>query len=124
MALPVDRPTSTAALVIATSVLTGVIGYYLGQGASIGIFSSSPSHAHKGKSIADEDDEEEDEEEDEDDIEGELATFEGNTDEVKLVLVVRTDLGMGKGMPFINYVELQIFPFNRNINFPAQDLYR
>ncbi|DAA74473.1 TPA_exp: putative Mitochondrial peptidyl-tRNA hydrolase Pth2 [Trichophyton benhamiae CBS 112371] len=100
MALPVDRPTSTAALVIATSVLTGVIGYYLGQGASIGIFSSSPSHAHKGKSIADGDDEEEEEEEeeeDEDDIEGELATFEGNTDEVKLVLVVRTDLGMGKG---------------------------
>ncbi|GBF61795.1 peptidyl-tRNA hydrolase [Trichophyton mentagrophytes] len=97
MALPVDRPTSTAALVIATSVLTGVIGYYLGQGASIGIFSSSPSHAHKGRSIVDEDDEEEEEDDEEDDVEGELATFEGNTDEVKLVLVVRTDLGMGKG---------------------------
>ncbi|EFR03937.1 peptidyl-tRNA hydrolase 2 [Nannizzia gypsea CBS 118893] len=98
MALPVDRPTSTAALVIATSVLTGVIGYYLGQGASIGIFSSTPGHAHKGKSIANEDeDEDEEEDEDEDEDAGELATFEGNTDEVKLVLVVRTDLGMGKG---------------------------
>lgn len=108
MALPVDRPTSTAALVIATSVLTGVIGYYLGQGASIGIFSSSPSHAHKGRSIVDEDDEEEEEDDEEDDVEGELATFEGNTDEVKLVLVVRTDLGMGKGMPLYQHVELQI----------------
>ncbi|KAG5208255.1 Mitochondrial peptidyl-tRNA hydrolase Pth2 [Trichophyton interdigitale] len=97
MALPVDRPTSTAALVIATSVLTGVIGYYLGQGASIGIFSSSPSHAHKGRSIVDEDDEEEEDDDEEDDVEGDLAAFEGNTDEVKLVLVVRTDLGMGKG---------------------------
>jgi PTH2 family peptidyl-tRNA hydrolase len=28
---------------------------------------------------------------------GTLANFEGNTEEVKLVLVVRTDLGMGKG---------------------------
>lgn len=97
MALPVDRPSSTAALVIATSILTGVIGYYIGQGASIGIFSSTPSHAQKNKSIEDESDGEEDE--DEDEAEGELATFEGNTDEVKLVLVVRTDLGMGKGMP-------------------------
>ncbi|KAM5445037.1 putative peptidyl-tRNA hydrolase [Microsporum ferrugineum] len=95
MALPVDRPSSTAALVIATSILTGVIGYYIGQGASIGIFSSTPSHAQKSKSIEDESDGEEDE--DEDEAEGELATFEGNTDEVKLVLVVRTDLGMGKG---------------------------
>ncbi|EEQ33654.1 putative peptidyl-tRNA hydrolase [Microsporum canis] len=95
MALPVDRPSSTAALVIATSILTGVIGYYIGQGASIGIFSSTPSHAQKNKSIEDESDGEEDE--DEDEAEGELATFEGNTDEVKLVLVVRTDLGMGKG---------------------------
>lgn len=107
MALPVDRPTSTAALVIATSVLTGVIGYYLGQGASIGIFSSSPSHAQKEKLIADEDDEEE--EEDDDDVEGELATFEGNTDEVKLVLVVRTDLGMGKGMSFTNTMSFKFF---------------
>ncbi|KAK2828977.1 hypothetical protein FQN49_007215 [Arthroderma sp. PD_2] len=98
MALPVDRPTSTAALVIATSLLTGVLGYYIGQGASIGIFSSTPSHARQDKSVDEEDDEEEDEEdEEEDDAGAELATFEGNTDEVKLVLVVRTDLGMGKG---------------------------
>lgn len=43
------------------------------------------------------DEEEEDTEEEEEDEGGELATFEGNVDEVKLVLVVRTDLGMGKG---------------------------
>ena len=31
---------------------------------------------------------------------GELSTFEGNKEECKLVLVVRTDLGMGKGPLF------------------------
>lgn len=48
----------------------------------------------------DEGSEEETEEEEEEDDAGELATFEGNTDEVKLVLVVRTDLGMGKGKSY------------------------
>lgn len=33
----------------------------------------------------------------EDEVMGELSTFAGNTEESKLVLVVRTDLGMGKG---------------------------
>ncbi len=43
-----------------------------------------------GKEVRDSEDEEEEG--------GELKAFEGNREECKLVLVVRTDLGMGKGM--------------------------
>lgn len=54
-----------------------------------------------GKEVKDsenEEEEREDEYEDEDEEQGELKAFEGNKEECKLVLVVRTDLGMGKGM--------------------------
>lgn len=37
------------------------------------------------------------EEEEEEEGQGGLEMFEGNREECKLVLVVRTDLGMGKG---------------------------
>lgn len=46
-----------------------------------------------GKEVPDPEDEESEEEQ-----EGELKAFEGNREECKLVLVVRTDLGMGKGV--------------------------
>ena len=39
----------------------------------------------------------EEEEEEEEEGQGGLEMFEGNREECKLVLVVRTDLGMGKG---------------------------
>ncbi|KAL1969546.1 hypothetical protein VTN77DRAFT_8984 [Rasamsonia byssochlamydoides] len=113
MAAPVslDRiPPSTASYVIATAIIAGVTGFFIGQGAALGLFSSSAAKSRQGNrrlrisnvtGQSDEENEEdweseEEEEEDEGDA-GELATFEGNTDEVKLVLVVRTDLGMGKG---------------------------
>lgn len=48
------------------------------------------------KDSEDEDDESSDEEEEAVEV-GELSTFKGNGEECKLVLVVRTDLGMGKG---------------------------
>lgn len=94
-------------MIAATAILAGVAGFFIGQGASIGVFSSSPhgrwwgmtAKAPAGYEASDEElesEEEEDEDGDEKDG-GALATFEGNTDEVKLVLVVRTDLGMGKG---------------------------
>lgn len=52
-----------------------------------------------GKEVRDSEDEEEQEEEQEEEGKGgELKAFEGNREECKLVLVVRTDLGMGKGM--------------------------
>lgn len=106
MAAPVspDRlPPTTSAYVIATAIIAGVTGYFIGQGASLGLFREKQGwpngydvKVHKGSS-----DEEDDEEEESDDDEGngeELASFKDNLDEVKLVLVVRTDLGMTKGM--------------------------
>lgn len=113
MAAPVtpDNMPTTASYVFATAIIAGVIGYFAGQGASLGLFSSSPAttkrstakRATKEKDEIIEEEDEESEEEDSEEEEGdgaELATFEGNHDEVKLVLVVRTDLGMGKGKRF------------------------
>ncbi|KUL84675.1 hypothetical protein ZTR_06695 [Talaromyces verruculosus] len=109
MAAPVtpDNMPTTASYVFATAIIAGVVGYFAGQGASLGLFSASPATAGRSKSkraakeketkndLESESEEEEDSEEEGDDAE--LATFEGNIEEVKLVLVVRTDLGMGKG---------------------------
>ncbi|RMJ25631.1 hypothetical protein PHISP_03503 [Aspergillus sp. HF37] len=103
-----DRlPPTTTAYVIATAILAGVTGYFIGQGASLGLFSSSERKSwpnsydvqvHRDSSDEDEDEEDEADSEDEDEGDGgELASFKDNVDEVKLVLVVRTDLGMTKG---------------------------
>jgi hypothetical protein len=92
--LAVDRiPPSTASYIFATAILAGVTGYFIGQGSSLNIFRSPPNVDDE----SDLEDEEEDDDDEEEDDTAELATFEGNHDEVKLVLVVRTDLGMGKG---------------------------
>ena len=64
------------------------------------------SHLKGGKEVPDseegesEDDGEgaEEQEQGEGEGEGELKNFEGKREECKLVLVVRTDLGMGKGI--------------------------
>ncbi|PGH01845.1 peptidyl-tRNA hydrolase [Blastomyces parvus] len=107
---PAERaPPSTTALVIATAILAGVAGFFIGQGASLGIFGAgagSGSGARKSwpnsydvkvHAESEEESEEDGESEEEEGGGGEIAAFEGNTEEVKLVLVVRTDLGMGKG---------------------------
>ena len=123
-----DRsPPSTASVAIATAILGVAIGYFIGQGSSLGLFSSShisetgsKAKAKKSwpnsydvtvhpdssdeelmKTLKGEDVEslsETDEEEEElgKPQEG-LSSFTGNVEECKLVLVVRTDLGMGKG---------------------------
>lgn len=99
-------PPSTAAYVFAAALLAGVTGYFVGQGSSLRLFSSGEGEGwpnnydvkvHKDSSDEEGSSEEEDEEAS-DDEENELAAFEGNTDEVKLVLVIRTDLGMTKGV--------------------------
>ena len=112
--IPSDRiPPTTAAYVVASAIVAGVTGYFIGQGASLGLFSSSSSSKKKKKTTAiepprtprdndgDASDEEEDDDESEEDSDdgdgGELASFNDSTEEVKLVLVVRTDLGMTKG---------------------------
>jgi PTH2 family peptidyl-tRNA hydrolase len=103
-----DRiPPSTTTYVVATAIIAGITGYFIGQGASLGLFSSKEKEGwpnsynvkvHRGSSEEEGDDEEEEEDSEEEGDGGELADFEGNTEEIKLVLVVRTDLGMTKGI--------------------------
>jgi hypothetical protein len=106
---------SLAAVAVSSRILGLLAGYFLGQGSSIGLFNSSGNpngvkkswpnsydvkvHADSSDEEADDEEEEEEEEEEEDEGDGkELSDFKGSTEEVKLVLAVRTDLGMGKGM--------------------------
>src|SRR4051794_5950148 len=109
MAAPVslDRiPPTTTAYVIATAIIAGVTGYFIGQGASLGLFKEKQGwpngydvKVHKDSSDEGGEDSDSEEESDEDVGNGEeLASFKDNIDEVKLVLVVRTDLGMTKGL--------------------------
>ena len=132
-----DRPPpSMTSVVIGTAILAVALGYFIGQGSSLGIFGSpTPPNRSKPKSknpkkswpnsydvtihpdSSDEEvfkqirgadlgieSEESSEDSSSDDAEVELGQkqeglnqFEGNREECKLVLVVRTDLGMGKG---------------------------
>jgi peptidyl-tRNA hydrolase, PTH2 family len=119
-------PTSTAVL-ISTAILSLITGYMLGIGSSLGLFpkpflqSSEARAASKRTKTSNYDDEEESSEEEVDGIlldhapnwaNGEAADvrdglkvakkkekpeWENSTEECKLVLVVRTDLGMTKG---------------------------
>lgn len=111
---------------IAAGILGLVGGYFLTQASSIGVFGSSRSASRSTKtkrknqakswpnsydvkvhldssseaemdSGSDSESEEEEEDGDEE-VLGELADFGEGNEEVKLVLVVRTDLGMTKGM--------------------------
>lgn len=114
-----DQTTTTGpgplAITIACGILGSLAGYYIGQAYSIGLFSSSTTTKSGKKkqatswpnsydvkvhldssSEAEMDSASEEEDESEDEAGGEIGVFEGN-EEVKLVLVVRTDLGMGKG---------------------------
>ncbi|KAJ5661838.1 peptidyl-tRNA hydrolase 2 [Penicillium maclennaniae] len=104
--VPLDRiPPTTTAYVIATAIVAGVAGYFIGQGKSLGLFKEKQGwpngydvKVHKDSSDEEGDSESEEMSDVEDDGNGEeLASFKDNTDEVKLVLVVRTDLGMTKG---------------------------
>ncbi|KAF7586921.1 hypothetical protein BBP40_008013 [Aspergillus hancockii] len=101
-----DRTPSTTAYVVATAIIAGVTGYFIGQGASLGLFSSQEKEGWPNSynvkvlqhSSGEEDYEDEEESGSEDEGDGsELANFDKNSEEVKLVLVVRTDLGMTKG---------------------------
>lgn len=119
-------PPSTAAIAVAVGLIALTAGYFLGQGSRIGIFSSSGSSRRSESKKSwpnsydvtvhpDSSDEElmaqqragaaareqssgseSDDGEDEGDGQ-ELKAFPNTGEEVKLVLAVRTDLGMGKG---------------------------
>ncbi|KAG0156306.1 hypothetical protein PDIDSM_3483 [Penicillium digitatum] len=114
--VPLDRiPPTTAAYVIATAIIAGVTGYFIGQGSSINLFKEKEGWPNSY-------DREETDEEDEGNGE-ELSSFKDNNEEVKLVLVVRMDLGMTKGMSFMRNVSIiprtrvasanKIFPFGK-----------
>lgn len=107
-------PPSVTAVAIASGIAGLVAGYFLGAGSSIGLFSSTKDKAGAPKKSwpnsydvnvhVDSSDEElmADDEEDTPDSEAEgdgkeLKTFDDHDEEIKLVLCVRTDLGMGKG---------------------------
>ena len=118
-----DRPApSTAAIAIATAILAALGGYFVGQASALGLFSSSKgkkswpnsydvtihpdsSDEELMKSLKGGHGKEEDEESGDEDKagqKGELKSFEGDQEECKLVLVVRTELGMTKGICTLN----------------------
>lgn len=101
-----DRgPPSAAAIAIGTAIVAGLTGYFIGQASSIGLFGKGDTRApaarlsrSEGTAKPDEAEtasEDGDSEDDDDELQdlGELQTFPGNTEECKLVLVVRSDLG-------------------------------
>ena len=94
---------STASVVLATAIIAGLTGYFLGQAKSIGVLGGRSTSAAKSGQRKHEVDSElsdsdsEGEGEDDDDVQGELKSFADSREECKLVLVVRTDLGMTKG---------------------------
>lgn len=112
-----DRgPPSAAAVAIGTAIVAGLTGYFIGQASSIGLFGKSDTRdpsarlsRHEGEAKPDtseteSDDDDEAEEDEDDDVQdlGELQTFPGNSEECKLVLVVRSDLGK-QAAPFELY---------------------
>lgn len=91
-------PTTTA-IAVATCILAALGGYFIGQASSAGLFKSSQRRVKSGSAEKDADSGSESgsEPEPEDEVQDDLKGFETDHDECKLVLVVRTDLGMTKG---------------------------
>ena len=89
---------STANIAVACAIMAGVTGYMLGQARSLGFFGGSPiSPAVRSKKRKADEQDTEDEEDTED--ESTPSEFPEHKEECKMVLVVRTDLGMTKGAP-------------------------
>ena len=134
MSLPPSDATSpsTLSIAIATAILGAVMGYMLGAGSSLNFTNSSASSAPKKswpnsydvdihpdssdeelmaslgrdkKSVGAGGAADADDSEDEEGGEG-LKAFEDVPGECKLVLVVRTDLGMGKGSSSVPFPSL------------------
>lgn len=86
---------SAVAIAVGTAILAGVTGFFMGQASSIGIFGASGNQRQVKPS---ESDSEEDADDDDEDLtDKQLLRTANSNEECKLVLVVRTDLGMGKG---------------------------
>jgi PTH2 family peptidyl-tRNA hydrolase len=96
---------STANIAVASAIVAGVTGYMLGQAKSLGLFGGSPifTPAQGKEKAASDDNDDDDDDDDLSDEDSEVddsvpADFKDNNEECKLVLVVRTDLGMTKGI--------------------------
>ena len=113
-------PPSAAAIAIGTAIVSGLAGYYISQARSIGLFGGPPpnrnSTMRSGREGQDEESDLSDTDPESGDDFGELKTFPDSSEECKLVLVVRTDLGMGKGK-YGSYI-----PFTLHIPFYARRL--
>ncbi|ORY18819.1 peptidyl-tRNA hydrolase PTH2-domain-containing protein [Clohesyomyces aquaticus] len=91
-------PPTTVSIALACALLAGVTGYFLGQAKSLGLFGGSPISTPGPSKEKQGQDSSEDYEDSSDEDETEpLSDFAGHNEECKLVLVVRTDLGMTKG---------------------------
>lgn len=95
---------STASVVLATAIVAGLTGYFVGQARSIGLLGGRVPGAKTGQrkqqqraDVGSDGSESSDSEGGDDDVQGELKSFPDSHEECKLVLVVRTDLGMTKG---------------------------
>jgi hypothetical protein len=97
---------STANIAVACAIVAGVTGYMFGQAKSLGLFggsrvSKTSETKEKDSDALEEKDSEESSDEESDEDSGEdntvPAEFPGHNEECKMVLVVRTDLGMTKG---------------------------
>ncbi|KAF2800510.1 peptidyl-tRNA hydrolase [Melanomma pulvis-pyrius CBS 109.77] len=100
--MPEPPPPSTASIAIASALIAGVSGYFIGQAKSLGLFGGSPlstptTGGKKEKEHDEDEDSDEDYEDSSDDEASALSEFPGHNEECKMVLVVRTDLGMTKG---------------------------
>ncbi|KAG9185693.1 peptidyl-tRNA hydrolase, PTH2 family [Alternaria panax] len=95
MADTVQQP-STANIAAACAILAGVTGYMLGQAKSLGFLGGSPI-SQPAKSEREKSEDSEQESSDDEDDDSAPAEFPGHNEECKMVLVVRTDLGMTKG---------------------------
>ncbi|KAI9839581.1 MAG: hypothetical protein M1819_002207 [Sarea resinae] len=88
-------PPTTTAIAVATAIIAGLAGYFLGQASSLGLFGPSKSTSAAPRRAKHEDSDESSSEESEEDID--VKEFSSSREECKLVLVVRSDLGMTKG---------------------------
>jgi hypothetical protein len=91
---------STANIAVACALIAGVTGYMLGQAKSLGFFGGSPvsTPAQRKEKPTEESDESSDEDNEDSEDDTAPAEFPGHNEECKMVLVIRTDLGMTKGM--------------------------
>ena len=90
-----QAPPSSLAIAFGTALIAGLAGYFVGQASSIGLFAGGEQEKLVTQDNASNDTDEEDS--DEEDAGQELKGFADRNEECKLVLVVRTDLGMTKG---------------------------